>query len=241
MLCQSRNLQSKYKCTEVITFYFLLSSSMKICICSYCWTINAWICCCIIACCFECAWLCCVKILKTSFDWRCCWIIASRNSVLSSCFNFNSFSRNSLSCSNFSLRNEKVSLLLLRYFFSDHGPSFTTCCDSFRFFIAISHISRAFCLSASARVFYCSIICSCFASLSLLRSTKSCSRVSYSVGSAPDNFFSLLFWAENFFKRFVTLSLTALAVKRIPSVAFKVVATFCYEVPRSRLPDLFCD
>ena len=39
-------------------------------------------------------------------------------------------------------------------------------------------------------------------SLSLLRSTKSCSRVSYSVGSAPpspDNLFSLLFSAENFY------------------------------------------
>ena len=80
-----------------------------------------------------------------------------------------------------------------------------------------------------------------FVSLSLLRSTKSCSRVSYSVGSAPpspDNFFSLLFSAKKFFKRLITLSLTALAVKRNPSTAFKVVSTFCHEVSRSRLPDL---
>ena len=35
------------------------------------------------------------------------------------------------------------------------------------------------------------------------------------------------------FKRFVTLSLTALAGKRNPSIVFKVVATFYHEVPNS--------
>ena len=176
---------------------------MKIYICCCCWAISAWICCCIIACCSECAWLYCVKILKTSFDWSCCWIIASRNSVLSSCINFNSFSRNSLSYSSFSFRNEKVSLLLLRNLFSDDGPSFNTCCDSFRFFIAMSRISRAFCLPTSARAFFCSVICSCFASPFLLRSTKSCSRVSYSVGSnppSPDNFFHYYSGQKTFLK-----------------------------------------
>ena len=80
-------------------------------------------------------------------------------------------------------------------------------------------------------------ICWCCSTIS-----ASCSRVSYSVGSAApsaDIFFSLLFWAENFYKRLVTLSLTALAVKKNPSTAFKVVATFFHEDWRSRLQDLW--
>ena len=62
-------------------------------------------------------------------------------------------SQNSLLYFNFSLRNEEVSLLLLRDLFSDDGPSFNTWCDSSRFFIVIPCISRAFGLSASARDF----------------------------------------------------------------------------------------
>ena len=46
---------------------------------------------------------------------------------------------------------------------------------------------------------------------------------------------SLLFWSENFFIRLVTLFLNVLAVKRNPSIAFKVVATFYHEVPRSQI------
>ena len=162
-----RNLQQKYKCTaSYFRFYFLLSSPIKIYICCCCWTISGWICCCIIVYCSECAWLCCVKILKTLFDvvvesWNLCHHHISIISVLSFFFNFNSFSQNSLSYSYFSLRNEEVSLLPLLGFFSDDGPRFNTCCDSFRFFITISCMSRGFCLSASTRAFFCSVICSC--------------------------------------------------------------------------------
>ena len=147
--------------------------------------------------------ICLTLLCKTSFDKLCCWIIASRTSVLSSFFNFNSFSRNSWSYSNFSLRNEKVSLLHIRDLSSDDVPFFNTYCDSLRFFIAISHMFRAFCLSTSTRASFCSVICSCFESLSLLMSPKSCSRVSYSVGSAPPSpefFFTIILSRKRFQK-----------------------------------------
>ena len=101
------------------------------------------------------------------------------------------------------------------------------------------HVYPEHFLPASTGAFFCSVVSSCFASLSLLRSTKSYSRVSYLVGSAPSspgNFFSLFFWAESLFKRLVTLSLTVLAVKWNLSGGFEAGATFCHEVPHSRLP-----
>ena len=93
----------------------------------------------------------------------------------------------------------KSATATFRDLFSDDGPSLNTFCDSFRSFIAVSRTPRG----ASKKGFFCSVISSCFALLSLLRPAKSHGRVSNSVDSvplSPDNFFHYYSGKKTFLK-----------------------------------------